>query len=230
MKLTPKQTSLTFRTWGGKRPGAGRKPLGKKPKVPHAARPLLASRFPVHVTLKVAKGLPSLRRKDLFTVIQACLVRGKERFGFRVVQFSVQGNHLHLLCEARDRVALSRGIKGLSVRLAKGLNKLLGRSGQLFPERYHARILRTPTEVHRVLRYLLLNTRRHAAQQGRQLDSSLLDHRSSAFHFDGWRGLVALPASGRAPPVARPHTWLLRVGWRNVQGPIDPMDVPGRQP
>ena len=221
-----KQTTFRYRTWGGLREGAGRK-RGPRQCIPHRARPPLPSRFPVHVTLKVGRDLPSLRRLDLFEVIRLCLELGKDRFGFRVVHFSVQGNHIHLICEANGREALTRGAKGLCVRLARRLNSALGRKGQVFPERYHARILRTPTEVHRCLLYVLLNARRHAAQQGRRLPYNFLDPCSSAFHFDGWRGVKVTPAPGRPPPVARAHTWLLRKGWLQVEGPINPRTVPG---
>ena len=221
-----KQTALKYQTWGGRREGAGRK-KGPRPPIPHRTRPSLLSRFPVHVTLKVASDLPNLRRPDLFDVIRLCLALGKERFGFRVVHFSVQGNHIHLICEAKGKEALTRGAKGLCVRLARRLNKALGRKGQVFPERYHARILRTPTEVHRCLVYVLLNARRHAAQKERRLPYNFLDPYSSAFHFDGWHGVKVTPAPGRSPPVARARTWLLRKGWRQVEGPISPRTVPG---
>jgi len=182
----------------------------------------------VHVTLKVANDIPNLRRARVYAVIRTSLVRGKERFGFRVVQFSVQGNHLHLICEAKSKEALTRGAKGLCVRLARGLNKRLGRSGQVFPERYHARILRSPTEVHRCLVYVLLNARRHAAQQGKTLSWDYLDPCSSADYFTGWLGWEIRPASGRAPPVVSPRTWLLKAGWMQVEGPISSEKLPGR--
>ena len=41
--------------------------------------------------------------------------------GLRIVQFSVQGNHLHLIVEADSSTALSRGMQGLCIRLAKAL-------------------------------------------------------------------------------------------------------------
>ena len=227
MKPSQQQTEFTFRAWGGKRKNAGRKPMGNKPKVPHAARPLLASRHPVHVTLKVARRIPNLRRSAMFAVIRRSLELGKERFAFRVVQFSVQVTHIHLLCEAKDKRALSRGLKGLAVRFAKSINKLLGTRGQVFPERYHARILRTPTEVRRTLRYLLLNRRRHKAQRGWLKGERYLDPCSSAPYFSDWADLTARPPPARPPPVAEPHTWLLDRGWLKAGGPISPTEVPG---
>ena len=67
-----------------------------------------------------------------YRVVRGALDRGAARFGFRLIEFSVQSNHLHLLCEARDRRALARGLQGLLIRIARGLNRLLGRRGRVF--------------------------------------------------------------------------------------------------
>ena len=52
-----RQKAFVFRTWGGKRKGAGRKPVGAKAGVPHVEREVLAPRFPVHVTWRMEKGV-----------------------------------------------------------------------------------------------------------------------------------------------------------------------------
>jgi REP element-mobilizing transposase RayT len=90
--------------------------------------------------------------------IAAALRIGGDRFDVRVVEFSVQGNHVHLLVEAPDRHALARAIQGFSIRVAKGLNRMMGRTGRVFDDRYHARVLRTPTEVRHAIRYVLERT------------------------------------------------------------------------
>jgi hypothetical protein len=109
------------------------------------------------------------------------------------------------------------------------------RSGRVFDDRYHARLLRTPREVRNALRYVLLNARRHAAAAARttlRAMEALLDPASSAGWFDGWKLGSSLvpgapaPAAPRDPPVARARTWLLRLGWRR-HGLLDPADVPG---
>jgi REP element-mobilizing transposase RayT len=89
---------------------------------------------------------------------------GADRFGFRLVHFSVQGNHVHLLVEAKDEKALAKGMGGLGVRVARGLNKVMGRAGKVLDDRYHAHVLRTPTEVRRARSYLLQNARKHYGQ------------------------------------------------------------------
>jgi putative transposase len=103
----------------------------------------------------------NLRSRRCFSVMRRAFWAGGDRFGFRLVHYSVQGNHVHLLVEANDRRALSRGMQGLGVRVARALNRVMGRHGSVLSERYHARILRTPTEVRHARRYLANNARRH---------------------------------------------------------------------
>ncbi len=135
-KKTHRREKMTQRTFGftrrgGKRKGAGRKPNEEKAGVSHSARPRLSRHHPVHVTLRLRRGLPSLRHKvpyrALKRVFGAC-----ERFGFRLLHYSAQTNHIHCLCEAVDGRALSRGVQGLAVRQARALNKLWKRAGKAF--------------------------------------------------------------------------------------------------
>jgi REP element-mobilizing transposase RayT len=214
-----RQGELVFARRGGRRSGAGRKPSGPRKRVPHVVRPVLASRFPVHVTTRLRAELPGLRRGETLRVLHQAFFAGCERFGFRLVHFSVQSNHLHLVAEAQDREALWRGMQGLLIRSAKALNKLWARRGKVFWDRYHARILRTPREVRSALCYVLCNARKH----GLALEG--IDPFSSGRWFDGWR--PPNPEMQRAPrgPTALARTWLARVGWRR-HGLLDPATVP----
>jgi len=180
--------------------------------VSHRAREKLAAQFPVHVTVRLAKGLPKLRNKRTSRVLKGAFLAGCDRFGFRLAQYSVQTNHLHLICEAKDRAALAKGMQGLSIRVAKALNRLWGRRGRVFADRYHGHILRTPREVRNALCYVLNNARRHAVRLGK----ALLDPFGTGFWFGGWKETRGrLPAGvEEEPPLARARTWLLTVGWR----------------
>ena len=169
-----KQRSFSFRTWGGKREGAGRKRVRQRAGVVHRRRPLLKARFPVHVTWRMTDGVWNLRSRRCFTALSRAFWGGANRFGFRLVHYSVQGNHVHLLVEAKDEKALSRGMKGLGVRVAKGLNRVMRRQGKVLDDRYHGHILRTPTEVRRARDYLLQNARRHYGVVGRDPFTSAL--------------------------------------------------------
>jgi putative transposase len=150
--------------WGGRRKGAGRKAKGERPGVSHRGRPVLPSRFPVHVTLRVLAHVWNLRSRRGFRVVERALALGGDRLGFRVCEFSVQGNHFHLITEALDAPSLSRAMQGLSVRLARGLNRMMGRMGKVLADRFHARILRTPTEVRRAVTYVRNNRAVHRAR------------------------------------------------------------------
>ena len=200
-----RQNELTFRTWGGARRGAGRKRSTARPRVPHTARPRHEARAPLHVTLRLREGLPSLRRNVVRARILGAIGEGRERFGFRLNQFSLQSNHVHLIVEADDARALSRGMKGIAVRVARTLNRVWKRSGSIFSDRFHARALRTPREVRCALVYVLQNARHH----GLRLIG--VDPYSSGPWFDGWRQGLVLATGG---PGAVARTWLLRQGWR----------------
>jgi len=159
------------------------------------------------VTLKLRRGLPSLRCKHAYAVLTAAFVAMRARGGFRLVQFSVQSNHLHLVCEARDRRELARGIQSLAIRIAKRLNRLWRRAGKLFADRYHDRILRSPREVRNALAYVLNN----AAKHGVALPRGERDPSSSGVWFRDWR---EVRARARDPsPLAQARPWLLSVGW-----------------
>jgi REP element-mobilizing transposase RayT len=152
--------------------------------------------MPLHVTLRMAPHVYNLRSRRSFRVIAAALRVGGDRFDVRVIQFSVEGNHIHLLVEAPDRTALARAIQGFSIRIAKGLNRMMGQSGRVFDDRYHARLLRTPTEVRHAIRYIRDNARKHAAERGETYPPGYVDPYSSAGAAD-----LAVPAA---------QTWLVR--------------------
>ena len=180
MSPVPRQTVMTFGTWGGWRPGAGRKPSKKRSRrVPHRARPRITGREPLHVTLRVCPEVCSLRTKKKHSVIRAAFVAACNGQGFRIIDWSIQGDHLHLLVEARDLQHLSRGMQGFSVRVARGLNRLLERRGAIFVGRYYVRVLETPREVRNAKAYILNNHRRHAKRSGAVIAAKWVDSFSS---------------------------------------------------
>ena len=163
----------------------------------HRARPEHGARFPLHVVLRTVRGIASLRHPRIFTAVRAAIEAASSRFGMRVVHFSVQGNHIHLIVEAADKVSLTRGMQGLMVRIARAVNRAVGRSGKVFDDHYFARELRTPAEVRRAVRYVLDNAMLHAGASPR-----------------------TDPCASSLPLVA-PRTWLLSVGWlRSRAGPL----------
>src|SRR4051794_4100850 len=206
-----------MRRWGGRRGGAGGKRGAARSSPPHRPRAPHKAPWPVHVTFRARETIPSLRGGRVFAFVRHSLAASHKR-AFRVVHFSVQSDHVHLVVEGDHPVALVRGLQGLAARCAKAINRAVGRRGSVWSSRYHARALRTPTEARRGLVYVLLNFRKHfRAAPG-------VDPRSSGPWFGGWRHSAATAGTS---PVAPPRTWLARIGWRRAGGCIALDEHPG---
>jgi len=194
--MKPRQLELP--TWGGRRKGAGRKRNGPLRLVSHKKRPLHVARFPLHAVLRTRPDVPGLRKRVVMEELRLALRAAGLRGNFRLVHYSVQGDHLHLVVEAEDKRALSRGMQGLAVRVARAINRATGRKGRVFADHYFARELRTPAEVRRAVRYVLDNHLHHGSARRLQND----------------------PCASEKP-VAQPRTWLLSVGWlKSRAGPL----------
>src|SRR5262245_32524170 len=205
----PKQLSLESARHhigrGGPRIGAGR-PRGERPRVLHRRRERFSRSRPLHVTVRVRSGVPSLRRPRFVRRCRVLLAQVCAREGFRIVHYSIQHDHVHLLIEGDNHVAVSNGMKSFGSRLGKLVNRLRGRNGPVLDGRYHARLIGTPLEARRALAYVLLNARRHWMKRHRTLPPARFDTASSAPWFDGWASTQA-PPSTRSCEVAPAQTW-----------------------
>ena len=197
-----KKTQLILRFRKRKRGKVGRPPKGKKAGVSHLRREELSRHHGVHVTLRTAAGVGYLRRQRVVSGIEEAFRQARIRFGMRIVHYSIQGNHLHLIVEAEDRESLAKGMQGLAIRIARRLNALSGRHGGVFVDRYHSHALRSRREVANAVKYVLGNYRHHT----REHLPARWDDPFSSVQF-----LRRQP--GEDAPVVRPRTWLLRVGW-----------------
>jgi REP element-mobilizing transposase RayT len=215
-----KQIEIDYRTHGGARAGAGRKPAGDKAGGRHKRRGKLGGTAPILVTMKLLADVANLRNQRRFGLVLRALRSASERLDTRIVEFSVQHDHVHLVVETTDACALSRAMQGLAVRLARALNRSLGRRGKVFKERFHHRVLGTPRQVRNALAYVLCNARKHRVAPHR---AGWLDPLSTAPSFDGWTRGATIDAIERITPP--PRTWLLRVGWR-CGGLIHPDHTP----
>jgi hypothetical protein len=154
----------------------------------------------------------------VFAFVRESIARA-HKAAFRVIHFSVQTDHIHLIAEGNEANALVRGLQGLAVRCARAINRATRRRGAVWTSRYHSRALRTPREVRRGLVYVLLNFRKHLRAP------AVVDPRSSGRWFtNGWR--ARLPLSADPSPVAAPRTWLAAIGWRRAGGRLDPGERP----
>jgi len=195
------QMILRFRE---RRPPSRGRPPRRDSGVSHLRREDLSRHHPVHVTLRTATGVGYLRRQRIVGAIEEAFRQARVRFGMRIVHYSIQGNHLHLIVEAEDREALARGMQGLAIRVAKTLNRLFNRKGRVWADRYHSHVLQARREVANALRYVLGNFARHARRWGE----------AKARFGDAFSSVRFLGFAQNDDPVARPRTWLLSVGWR----------------
>lgn len=179
----------------------------------------------MHVTLRVR--VSSLRSRAVFLAICSAIAdaNGARPAKFRICHFSVQWDHIHLIVEATDKDALMRGMRGLGVRIARGVNRVLGRHGQVIADRWHGRALESPLSVRHGIVYVLANRCKH--ENAEVVGSEVIDPCSSAAYFRDfaefggkapcefhgaptWLARLTLAKS----PVVSPHTWLLSKGWK----------------
>lgn len=221
MRRRGEWTQLSFEDLprhGGKRRGAGRKLVGRAG-VEHRVRPVMKWWNPMLVTLRAISELPTFRSPEPFGVIEG-VVRQTQCEEFRICEFSVQRDHLHLLVEATDQEALSRAMRSFVIRAALRLNRQFKRSGPVWGDRYHRRDLTSPRQVRNALLYVLQNYKKHHRIGPGRL---AIDPFSSAAWFDGWALARALPTTPR--PTSRPQTMLLSTLWKR-HGLLHPAESP----
>jgi REP element-mobilizing transposase RayT len=232
------QVEMVFKTRGGRRPGAGRKPKGKRASERHQARPEHDGRHPVHVTIRVVGNVGGLRCRDLYLALREATIVTAKREDFRIVHMSVQRDHIHLIVEADSKAALSKGVQGFSISAARQINRAITarggdrRTGKVISDRFHARPLTNPRVVRNTIAYLLNNFRHHREDQASFARTWRVDPFSSGPVFTGWKELEESPvlwplrASYHPLLVRRPQTWLLR-NWDRFHPLISTHEVPG---
>ena len=182
--------------------------------VSHFTRAKVSRHEPQHVTVRLREGLPSLRSVAALHVLRRIFGEARDRLSMRICHWSIQSNHIHMIVEAEDSSSLSRGMNGLLTRISRGVNRLLGRTGRFFADRFHARALTCPRAVRNALAYVLRNAAHHGLRAGP------VDDFSSGPYFDGWPEPIELLNEPPGPrPLEPPRSWLLCLGWRK-HGPI----------
>lgn len=213
-----------------------RRRTGPKPRVErtgfavHRARPAHDFRHPVHVTIRRVRLAPDFRTECIRAVVLHELSRARAK-GVRVVQYSIQSDHVHLIVEGADAADLSAQMRTLFSRVAMMVNQAAGRRGSLFRDRHHRHALKTPREVRNALVYVLFNARKHQRDHAAEAQAlhDAPDPCSSAPWFRHWAAdarpppelvravLAGLPAEA---PVTASSTWLGEAGWARAGGPI----------
>lgn len=200
MKSKQLKLNLYKGKWGGRRPGSGRKQLHSKG-VAHRTREEVRPRTPLHINFKFRA---SIRNKNCLRLLKRAIINARSH-GLRIIHYSLQSNHIHLIVESENNEVLTRGMRSLTVTFAKGLKK-----GRVQIERYHLHVLKTLRETRNAVQYVLFNQQKH--EKGTY---SVIDEYSS---------LLALREAGRfIARFAKKNKMTLRIGKvvvENLDGPL----------
>lgn len=215
----PKQLEMNgLAGWGGKRKGAGRK--NRSGTLNHLKRQRVNPKAPIHVTMKLREGLPNIQCPEMHEKFKSGLRKAKA-LGLRVIHYTVERNHIHMMIECSNNSSLSRGMKSLGASFGRAIRAFAGGKGPVFKERFHMRVVKTPMEVRNVIAYVLTNTSKHHKMAPGPTPYS------SGMYFSEWKKLLGR----RAGPVLRefvpittdlpeflcePKSWLAREGWRKA--------------
>jgi len=239
-RIRKRHVQQTLFRRGGKRRGAGRKPIGVRAGQRHCRRPDFKSSQPLHVVMRVVPAVGSLRRRTLYKAMRNATITAALRDLIRIVHVSLQRTHVHMLVEAEHKTALARGLQGFQVSAARHINTALGdgirrRRGKVFADRYHVEVITSPTQAHRTIRYVLCNWRKHKEDRDGLSCTWLVDPFSTGILFPDWHELQGQPwmwpiRETYDPLVVRtPRSWLLAEGWKRGGGAISARDVPSER-
>jgi REP element-mobilizing transposase RayT len=130
--------------------------------VAHERRERVSLRTALHINFKVRF---SIRNKVCLGHLKKAIQNARSH-GLKVLHFSLQSNHVHLLVEAVDNEILTRGMRSLTVTFAKRMGR-----GRIQLERYHLHVLRTLQETKNAVNYVLFNHQRHTGSKTAHVDS-----------------------------------------------------------
>ena len=136
---------------GGLRPGCGRKRIHSQG-VAHRRREKITARTALHINFKVRA---SIRNKHCLNILKRA-IRNSRSKGLRVIHFSLQSNHIHLIVEATHNAILTKGMRSLTITFSKGVAR-----GRIQIERYHLHVLKTLRETRNAVHYVLFNEQKH---------------------------------------------------------------------
>lgn len=167
--MAKKQLSLNLfkGARGGRRPKSGRKRKHSKG-VAHREREPVTHRTPVHINFKVKT---YIRNKDCLKILSKAIRNGR-KMGLRIIHFSLQSNHIHLIIEPTSNDVLTRGMRSLTITFAKRVQKLKNLTGGIQLERYHLHVLKTLQEARNAVNYVVFNEQKHGGQQDDRYCSS----------------------------------------------------------
>jgi REP element-mobilizing transposase RayT len=180
------------------------------------------------VTLRVLDSVGRLRVRGVLGAVAEALRVVGQRDDLRIVHTSIQNNHLHLYCEATSRHGLAEGMRAFKTSVARRINRVMGRKGHVFADRYHVEVIKSPKHARATLCYVMNNWRKHGADRNCR---DRVDPFATGMWFRGWKerdipDKLVIPEGVIVLPYREPRTWLLREGWKKCP-PIGLFETPG---
>jgi REP element-mobilizing transposase RayT len=154
------QFNLFKGTRGGRRPGSGRKRIHSKG-VSHLKRETVTKRTPQHINFKFKC---SIRNKDCLKLLKQS-IQNAQKQGLKIIHFSLQSNHVHLITETENNEVLTKGMRSLTITFSKGLKR-----GRVQLERYHLHVQKTLREAKHAIAYVLFNEQKHTKKKASKID------------------------------------------------------------
>ena len=115
----------------------------------------------MHINFKVKT---FIRNKDCLKHLKAAIQNARSH-GLKIIHFSLQSNHVHLLVEAQDNSVLTKGMRSLLISFSKRVKE-----GRIQLERYHLHVLKTLAETKNALHYVLFNEQKHSRAKMIRMD------------------------------------------------------------
>ncbi len=135
-------------------------------------------------------------------LVSRCVWQSQD-VSFRIIHFSLQRDHLHLILEAKDSKSLANGMRALNGRIARRLNQTLLTRGPVVADRFHVHTLKTPRETGNAIHYVLHNLQHHDPTATRLDPCSSLVERWAVFPHSTWL-IHHAPHTCPRPPSPHP--------------------------
>lgn len=139
--------------------GAGRPAIHDRG-IRHIARDEIKRSTPLHLTIKINREKAGLKNKSVLKTLHDSIKKAR-LIGLRIIHYTLEYDHVHLLVEADNNEILGRGMQSFGISFSKGINKIKKLKGQVFKTRYHFRKLKTPKEIKNAINYILGNALKH---------------------------------------------------------------------
>jgi len=139
--------------------GAGR-PAVHDPGIRHTERPVLTKSASLHLTVKIKRIKADLKNKSILSILKKAILNTRKQ-GLRVIHYSLEFDHVHLLIEAENNLILAKGMQSFGVTFSKAINRLRKLKGGVYKHRYHFRRIVGARQLKNVLNYIFSNGVKH---------------------------------------------------------------------